>query len=47
MKAMTGLSKQQDRDRASASVFCFAGEEQCSVTVAGSPIRKPKLARTR
>jgi hypothetical protein len=41
MKAIAGLSKHQHRDLASALVVCFVGEEQCSVTAAGSPERKP------
>jgi hypothetical protein len=30
MKAIAGLSEQQDRDLASAPVFCFVAEEQCA-----------------
>jgi hypothetical protein len=40
MKAIAGLSEQQDRDLASAPVFCFVGEEQCSVTAGCSPMRQ-------
>ena len=48
MKAIAGLSE-QDRDLASAPVFCFVSEEQCSVTAGCSPLQSsgsnwPELA---
>jgi hypothetical protein len=39
MKAIAGLSKQQDRDLASVPVFCFVGEERFSVTAGPRPER--------
>src|SRR5205085_5165000 len=49
MKAIAGLSEQQDRDLACAPVFCFVSEEQCSVTAGCSPLQSsgsnwPELA---
>ena len=37
MKAIAGLSKQQDRDLVSAPGVCFVGAEQCSVIAGRGP----------
>jgi hypothetical protein len=44
MKAIAGLSKEQDRDPTSTRVYCFVGKEQCSVTAAISPKGKRRSA---